>query len=100
MASVNSNAIPFAAKGIQTIPARSSWIAAFEYDPAQMRLTTHMKDGGIYQHTFVTGGDWEALKTAQSHSSHWSRTIKGKKMGIRVKGEKSPNAEIKTGRRK
>ena len=99
MASVNSNATQAKAAGIQTIPANSSWIAAFEYDPAAMRLTTHLKDGAIYQHTFVTTMDWENLKTAKSHGKHWTKNIKSMKQSIRIKSSKSPFGDIKKGGR-
>ena len=101
MASVAQTAAPqTTAQGLQIMPANSSWISAFEYDPAQMRLTTHLKDGSIHQHTFVTSLDWAALQTAQSHGKHWSNNIKGKKLGIRIKSAKSPNGDIIKNRRK
>jgi hypothetical protein len=75
--------------------AQSSWISLFEYDPAQLRLTTHLKDGSIHQHTFVTALDWAGLQTAQSHGKHWANNIKGKKLGIRVKSARAPLGEIK-----
>ena len=92
MASVSSNAKRSEVQGIQTMPAQSSWISMFEYEP-----TTHLRDGSIYQHTFTTPMDWENLKTAPNHSKHWAVNIKGRKLGIRVKSAKSPNAEIKLG---
>ena len=95
MASINSNAMASQTQAIQMLPASSSFIAAFEYDPTQMRLTTHLKDGAIYQHTFVTGLDWQALQTSQNHSKHWADNIKGKKLSIRVKSAKAPRSEIK-----
>ena len=100
MASVNANAVPPVAQPIETVPANSSFIAAFEYDPNTMRLTTHMKDGAIYQHTFVLPLDWFALKTSAKHGKHWSASIKGKKLGIRVKSAKTANSELKHPRRK
>lgn len=96
MASVNSNFVPpEAQQGIQKMPAQSSWIAEFEYDPQSLRLTTYLRDGSIYQHTFVTKLDWEALKTSKNHSQHWAKGIKGQKLGIRIKSAKSPNSKAR-----
>lgn len=99
MASVSSNAKAQTAKGIKTIPANSSFIAAFEYDENNLTLTTHFKNGSIYQHKFVTPGDWDLLQTAKSQSKHWGTAIKGNKIGVTVKREKAPNSEIKLGGR-
>ena len=77
MASVNSNAAPVATQAIQFLPAASSFIEAFEYDPNQLRLTAHLKSGAIYQHTFVTALDWAALQTSQNHSKHWVQILAG-----------------------
>ena len=95
MASVNSNAAPVQPQPIQMMPAISSFIAAFEYDPSQMRLTTHLKSGAIYQHTFVMPMDFEALKLSHNHSKHWASAIKGKKLGIRIKSAKAAKSETK-----
>ncbi len=95
MASVNSNATAPATQAIKFMPAASSFIAAFEYDPNQLRLTAHLKSGAIYQHTFVTALDWAALQTSQNHSKHWANNIKGKKLGIRIKSAKTATSEIK-----
>ena len=81
---------------IQTMPAQSSWIAAFEYDATNLRLTTHLRDGSIHQHTFVMPLEWEALKTSQNHSKHWAQSIKGKKLSIRIKSAKAPKSELIT----
>jgi hypothetical protein len=85
---------------LQFVASNSSWIAAFEYDQANMRLTAHLKDGSIYQHTFVTSLDWDALRTSKNHSQHWSRAIKGKKLAVKIRSAKSPTASIKLGGRK
>lgn len=84
---------------IEKVPAAaSSFIASFEYDEANLTLTTYLKSGAIYQHKFVMKLEWDQLKTAKSHSKFWSQQIKGKKASVRVKSFKSPNAGIKTGR--
>ena len=80
-------------QGVQTIPAKSSWISLFEFDPVNLRLTTHLKNGAIYQHTFFTPWDWEALKTSQFHGFHFNNFIKGKKSSLRVKVLKGPTAK-------
>lgn len=72
--------------------AKSSWIESFEYDPASLRLTTHLKSGAIYQHTFVNPLEWLALQTSQSHSKHWADNIRGKKLSVKVKTVKSPDS--------
>ena len=95
MASVNSNAAPVQAPSLQILPASSSFISSFEYDQAQMRLTTCLKSGAIYQHTFVMPMDWLALQTSQNHSKHWAKNIKGKKLGIRIKSAKAAKSETK-----
>ena len=98
MASVKTGGgIPVAVQTIETIPARSSWIAEFEYDATNLRLTTHLKDGSIHQHTFVTAGDWINLKTAKSHGGFFSNNILGKKQGIRVKSAKKPHGKVTLG---
>ena len=71
--------IPVKVQVLETIPARSSWIAAFEYDAANLRLTSHLKDGSIQQYTSVNSGDWENLKTAKRQGGYFSRNIIGKK---------------------
>ena len=83
---------------IEKIASQSSWIAAFEYDAQNLTLTTILKSGAIYQHKFVVGSEWTALKSAQSHSKHWADHIRGKKVSVTVKSAKSPNGGIKTGR--
>lgn len=83
---------------IEKVASQSSWIASFEYDPANLTLTTHLKSGAIYQHKFVVPSEWTALKTAQSHSKHWADHIRGKKVSVTVKSAKSPNGQIKLGR--
>lgn len=89
MANVHANAAPAqAAPGLQTMVAKSSWISLFEYDPTNFRLTTHLKNGSIYQHAFVLPGEWTALQTSQHHSSHFSNFIKGKKAAIHIKGNR------------
>lgn len=94
MASINAPAT-VAAPQIQTMPANSSFIAAFEYDQANLTLTTHLKNGAIYQHKFVVPLDWLALQTSQNHSKHWSDNIRGKKASVRVKVAKAPRADIR-----
>jgi hypothetical protein len=84
---------------IQAIGAKSSFIAALEYDQQNLTLTTHMKNGAIYQHKYVTPLDWNALQQSQDHSSHWSKNIRGKKMSVRVKVAKAPRSELKHGRK-
>ncbi len=79
--------------------AKSSFIAEFEYDEGNVTLTTHMKNGAIYQHKFVVPSEWDALKTAKSQSKYWSDFIRGKKASVVVKAQKAPNSAIKTGRK-
>lgn len=83
---------------LETIPTQSSFIAAFEYDPGNLTLTTHMMNGAIYQHKGFDTDDWEELKTSQNHGKHWSNFVKGKKRGVLVKSAKMPNSAIKLGR--
>lgn len=85
--------------GIQTVPANSSWIAAFEYDAANLTLTTHLKDGAIYQHKMFLPVNWEDLKTAPNHSKHWSDQIRGKHASVRIRADKAPKSELKHKRR-
>jgi KTSC domain len=86
---------------LQSMPAiNSSFIALFEYDQANLALTTHLKNGAIYQHKFVLPSEWTALQTSQNHSKHWSNAISGKKLSVRVKSAKTPNSEIRKGRKK
>lgn len=98
MASVRPLA-PSTAVGVVHMPAISSWIAGFDYDKNNLTLTTHLKNGAIYQHKFVVPSEWTALQTAKSQSKHWSDNIRGKKQSVRVKIFKAPNSEIKTGRK-
>ena len=77
---------------VSFVPA-SSFLALLEYDQANLRLTSHLKSGAIYQHTFVLPLDFEALKTSQNHGSHWAKNIKGKKLSIKVKVAKSPKSK-------
>ena len=90
-----STATAAPAQGIVTMPAVSSFIAAFEYDATQLTLTTHLKSGAIYQHKFVTPLEFSLLQTSQNHSKHWSDNIKGKKVPVKAKVIRSPTAEIK-----
>lgn len=83
---------------IEKVASQSSWIAAFEYDAANLTLTTIFKSGAIYQHKFVVPSEWMNLKAAQSHSKHWADHIRGKKASVTVKSAKAPNSAIKTGR--
>ncbi len=103
MASVNqpSNNASQSTPPLQSMPAiNSSFIALFEYDTANLTLTTHLRSGAIYQHKFVLPSEWTALQTSQNHSKHWANAIRGKKLSVNVKSAKAPNSEIKTGRKK
>ncbi len=82
------------------VGAKSSFIAEFEYDEHNLTLTTHMKNGAIYQHKMVDPDDWEGLKTAPSQGKYWSDLIRGKKQSVRVKISKAPNSEVKKQGRK
>jgi hypothetical protein len=93
--STNANFTQSPASGLSTLVPASSWIAMFEYDPQNLRLTTHLKNGAIYQHIFVLPSEWTALVTSQHHSKHWSSTIKAKKQSIAIKRQKAPNSEKK-----
>ena len=81
--------------GVVSMPAKSSFIAAFEYDASQLTLTVHMLNGSIYQQKFVTPLDWAALQTSQNHSKHWANNIKGKKLSVHIKSAKAPRSEIR-----
>jgi hypothetical protein len=86
MASLPPNqAKQVATGGLETFPAKSSWIDSFEYDSINLRLTTHLKDGNIYQHVFVLPITWDALKTSEKHSDFWIHNVKGKFASIHVK---------------
>ena len=97
MASVNQPSKDSqSSKPLETMPAvNSSFIAAFTYDSGNLTLTTHLKNGAIYQHKFVVPLDWLALQTSQNHSKHWSDNIRGKKASVRVKVAKAPRADIR-----
>ncbi len=99
MASVSGSQPSGSTPGIQKMPSQSSFIAGFEYDQANLTLTTHLKSGAIYQHKFFLPSEWSALQTAQDHSKHWADKVRGKKASVRVKSAKAPNSEIKTGRK-
>lgn len=94
MASVSQPTMP-QTQGLTSFVPESSWIVAFEYDPQNLRLTTHLKSGAIYQHTFVLPAEYEALKTSQNHGKHWSNNIKGKHASVHVKKAKAPLSEVK-----
>ena len=81
------------------VGVQSSFIAEFEYDEANLTLTTTMKNGQVYQYKFVTPGEFTNLQTAKNPSKHWADNIRGKKASVRVITKKSPNSEIKTGRK-
>lgn len=87
-------------KPLVKLGAKSSFIAEFEYDEHNLTLTTHMKNGAIYQHKQVDPGDWEGLKTAESQGKYWSDFIRGKKASTRVKIAKAPNSEVRKKGRK
>lgn len=80
---------------LETFSPKSSFLAALEYDVTNLTLTTHMLKGGIYQHKFVTPGDWSALQVSQNHGQAWSKIIKGKKASVIVKSAKAPKSELK-----
>ena len=91
-----------AAQAIQSFVPKSSFLAFIEYDPVNLRMTSHLFSGAIYQHTFCLPMDFENLKTSQNHGKHWAKHIKGVKLGIRIKSAKSAKSErgnhgIKTG---
>lgn len=98
MASVARPAGAASSPAIEKLAAQSSWIAEFEYDAANLTLTTHLRSGAIYQHKFVLPSEFLALTTAQNHSKHWADTIRSKKASVKVRSAKAPNSEIKTGR--
>ena len=101
MASVfNSNSTKPPTQGLQTLVPKSSWITMYEYDPQNLRLTTNLKNGSIYQHTFVMPLEFQALTTSANHAIYFTRNIKGKKLGIKVKVHRSPTAGIQNRRNK
>jgi hypothetical protein len=94
MAAINAIAAPQPI-GIVTMPATSSFLAAFEYDQQNLTLTTHMKNGAIYQQKFFLPMDWLALQTSQDHSKHWSKNVRGKKLSVKIKSAKAPKSSLK-----
>lgn len=83
---------------IVTMPAKSSWIDAFEYDQQNLRLTVHLKNGSKYQYIFYLPVAWNQLQTSQDHSEHFSRNIRGKYGSVRIRNAnkgKKPNKVIK-----
>ena len=95
MASVHSAFPPKQAKpAIQTLVPKSPFIALLEYDQTNLRLTTHLKSGAIYQHTFVMPLDFVALQTAKNPSKHWAKQIKGKKLSVKIKSAKAPKGRV------
>lgn len=86
---------PLSTEPIVKMAVQSSFLAGFEYDQANLTLTTHLKSGAIYQHKFVLPSEWTALQTAKSPSKHWADSIRGKKASVRVKISKAPNSEIR-----
>jgi hypothetical protein len=95
MASINSPVAPAATPGIVTMPAMSSFIAAFEYDQNNLTLVSHFKSGAIYEAKFFLPMEWTDLQTSQNHSKHWANNVKGKHLTVKVKSAKSPKSEIK-----
>lgn len=85
--------------GFKSFSPQSSFISMLEYDQQNLTLTTHMKNGAIYQHKMVTPMDWEALQHAQNVGRHWSGMIRGQKAAVKIKRVKAPNSGIKTGGR-
>lgn len=83
--------------GFPSFSPQSSFIALLEYDQQNLTLTTHLKNGAIYQHKSVSPMDWAGLQAAQNSGSHWSKFIKGQKTSVKVKKIKAPNSGIKTG---
>lgn len=94
MAAINTPTTPVA-PGIVTMPAMSSFIAAFEFDQANLTLVSHFKSGAIYESKFFLPINWTDLQTSQNHSKHWANNIKGKHLTVKVKSAKSPKSEIK-----
>ncbi len=84
---------------LKKMGAQSSFIAEFEYDESNLTLTTHLKNGAVYQSKFFLPSEWTELQTSQNHSKHWADNIRGKKASVRVIVKKAPNSEIKKGRK-
>jgi hypothetical protein len=80
----------------QFIP-KSSFIAVLEYDEQNLTLTTHMKNGAIYQAKNVDPDEWEELQAAPNASSYWSNNIRGAKESVKLKVVRAPNSGIKLG---
>ena len=77
---------------LQTFVPQSSFLALVEYDQANIRMTTWLKSGAIYQHICLKP-DFEAFRTAHNHGKHWSKNINGVKSGICIKSAKSAKSE-------
>ena len=99
MAGISSNAKRTAKPFLQTLPAKSSFLAAFQYDEVNMRLTIHMKDGKIYQYAQVFPSEWTALVTSQNHNKFYSDAIRGKKSSIKIKASPAPTSQLSHPRR-
>ena len=82
-------------QGIITVPAKSSWISSFEYDQTNLRLTTHLKSGAIYQHIFFLPINWDQLIQSQDHGSYWTKAVKGKFASVKVKHANHPKPSLK-----
>jgi hypothetical protein len=80
---------------LQTFVPQSSFISLFEYDQANLTLTSHLMSGSIYQHKMFLPASWADLITSKNHDTHWSRNVKGKHMSVRLKFAKAPKSAMK-----
>lgn len=65
---------------INMIPVQSSQLAEIGHDPDTNTLAIRFhgkgRPGNLYHYQNVTADDFEALKSAESHGSHFIRNIK------------------------
>lgn len=83
---------------LETVPAKSSWIAAFQYDNVNLRLTLHARDGKIYQYASFSPSEWDALQTSQNHDKFFSDGIRGKFKSTKIRKVPAPTSQLRNPR--
>lgn len=74
---------------MELLSVNSSQIAQIGHD-GQSKLQVLFRRGGLYEYDQVTAQEFDELLNADSLGSHFHKTIKGRKPGVKVEGAEWP----------
>src|ERR1700689_2435238 len=71
----------------------SSFLELAQYDAEQYVMTLTFKTGSSYRYLWVFPTIWQSFKESPSHSSYYTKMIKGKLLNVAVKKSNTGRVE-------